>query len=92
MDGFIYHCQVYLRPRLGIGGGFVVIPFLTSHISPFLYFSTSSPFLFKFSAGMGMGMGIGVVTNLAKTVLVEINVFYDPIQFNSIKILYYRAR
>lgn len=40
-----------------------------------LCFSTSSPFLFKFSAGMGMGMGIGVVTNLAKMVLVEINVF-----------------
>lgn len=64
-------------------------------MSLFLYFSTSlSPFLSKFSTGMGMGIGIGigVVTNLAKMVLVEINVFYNPIQFNSAQILYYQAR
>ena len=62
-------------------------------MSLFLYFSTSlSPFLSKFSTGMGIGIGIGVVTNLAKMVLVEINVFYNPIQFNSAQILYYQAR
>jgi len=60
-------------------------------MSLFLYFSTSlNPFLSKFSAGMGTGKG--VVTNLAKMVLVEINVFYNPIQLNSVKISYYRAR
>jgi len=81
-DGFTY--QSHVKPILfGTGDWWRLCyySFLASHMSLFLYFSTSlSPFLSKFSAGMGTG--IGVVTNLAKIVLVEINVF---LQSNSVQ-------